>query len=895
MKRGNTALKRGVGLASAFALAVAGAVIAAPAANAWSTDENSTGGAVLTTDENPNLGPALRDIVRPTPVGDANWVDATTGGLLTVAGAATTYTTGLNGLAPLVNAGDEEAAASGLQVRLPIQTDGTTQYATWRPGDQFVVDLPQAVTFADTPTVSVSDLSLLFDNGSALPNNDLTNFAGVGADYYDGAPTTSSHKLLPLVNKQKVGADDAPIVKPVFTAALANGGKQLVLTATTNQWGYAQSNANFNAKSVTLAAAPDFVWKDSAGVDQTPYAGDTSTGVANIPEVGFLLTLSGVKLNIGESSQLAGAGAVTATVSGYNTNGLFGQAGYNVSAAQYTTKSGGSVQCTIANTPYSYVGGRTTIAWINPITVTSAEEMLTTGSGLQSLPEVTLTEVGPNSIANGPFTLTGQEVRPDGTVVGAVDFDIPAHVPAMSEIDAAGSGDVTVKNFTPSESTYTGNDTAAIHFDVSGTNTGKIESFTLKNLRIKSSVGVNNTIKLTIAPTLAGFPVYNNQSFVNCNSGAVSAFAFGFARTSSQYQTSTDVTTVPSSDRYAGNNRYDTARIVAANLGTTNLYAVVANGENAKQGVDALAASYLAGLHDAPILLTQANKLPAETAQGLRYAMSGSASALNRTVYVIGGVDSVSNDVVNEIKNVFASDRFNVHVVRIAGSNRYATSAKVATYESSFATNVGKTTFTWGTPSLRTAFLASGTSNADALAAGSVAAGNRFPVLLTQQGSLDPSVADAIRTMGIQQVVVLGGTDRVSDEVVASLADLGVTSTKRIAGANRYETSALLYTWAYLGAGSPTKKDAGLGWAGSTALISNGVTGWPDALTASTWAGLSAPGAGWPILTTGQGTLDPAVATFIKDHKLALNTVRGLGKDATVAQSVLDQANGLLR
>jgi len=294
----------------------------------------------------------------------------------------------------------------------------------------------------------------------------------------------------------------------------------------------------------------------------------------------------------------------------------------------------------------------------------------------------------------------------------------------------------------------------------------------------------------------------------------------------------------------------------------------VANGETAKGGFDALAANFLAGRAAAPILLTQAKTLPRESAQALRAVLDGSPQA---TLYVMGKADSVSDVVVSQLTAI-AKEAVsgNVTVTRVAGDNRYSTSALAAGHGA-----VGSVSFAKGSPSYKTAILASGVVSADALAAGPLSFSAGLPVLLTGAAKLPAEVSAFLKKAGVQQVFVMGGVDRVSPDVLAELRALGVQVVKRIAGPNRFATSAELYSFAVAPASTEASDGGGLGWGTvSAAYVANGVTGFPDALAAGPLAG-----AGKAVLVTaGPSKLDPEVAALTTKA----SSVVGLGQPATV-------------
>lgn len=470
--------------------------------------------------------------------------------------------------------------------------------------------------------------------------------------------------------------------------------------------------------------------------------------------------------------------------------------------------------------------------------------------GSVSLPSVTVSELVPDRFVAGtlPLKLTVTSNQSSGTV----QFDTASPVTAS---DSAGSA-------TPPTVSLSAPAVSVVAYGTSTNNPATPNSVTLSGITV---IGVAAGATLTLTLSTLGHPAAVNT--------APFAASPGLAKPSVAISTSADL------PRIAGNNRYHTAQLASQQFGTALSKVIVANGESGKKGIDALAANYLAGVHGAPILLTAAKTLPTETVAGLIAATNGAAGAI--TVYVMGKTDSVSAAVRAAIVSTLnAAGHATVNIVEVAGGNRFATSAQAATLPGAAA--VGTVQLTSVGPFLPTAFLASGLVNADALAAGAVAYANKLPILLAGAGtSLDASVSGAITTLGIKQVVILGGTDRVSAAVAASLTALGVSSVHRIAGSSRYGTAAQIaeLNWFQFGK------------TGQKALIANGVTGWPDALSAGPLAGKK----GYPLLTTAGTSLAPEAAAFLTAHKAALiDGVIGLGKSATVADSVLSSAMAAL-
>ena len=104
---------------------------------------------------------------------------------------------------------------------------------------------------------------------------------------------------------------------------------------------------------------------------------------------------------------------------------------------------------------------------------------------------------------------------------------------------------------------------------------------------------------------------------------------------------------------------------------------------------------------------------------------------------ILGGPGTVSPAVEDQLRSLAGNVR------RIAGANRFATSAEVS-----------EQAFPGGAP---VAYLATGTTAADALAAGPVAALAGGPVLLVRGNCIPPRVEAEIARLGNPGLVILGG------------------------------------------------------------------------------------------------------------------------------------------
>lgn len=233
-----------------------------------------------------------------------------------------------------------------------------------------------------------------------------------------------------------------------------------------------------------------------------------------------------------------------------------------------------------------------------------------------------------------------------------------------------------------------------------------------------------------------------------------------------------DTLTVPVSKarRVYGDDRYQTtlqvSRATFPDGGCPQV--VLVSGESHP---DALSAAALAGDLNAPLLLTHRATLAPGTIEELKRLGAW-------LVTVVGGTPSVSEDVVENL-------RWNgLCVVRLAGDDRYETSARVAQVVTA---SDGATT---------TALLLRGDTFPDALGAAPLAYSRRMPVLLTRPSSLPSSVSSAVAGCGIRRLLVVGDTSSVSSVALEAPALAGVSVERIAQGRHRYATAALLARYA---------------------------------------------------------------------------------------------------
>ncbi|MEA3511658.1 MAG: cell wall-binding repeat-containing protein, partial [Actinomycetota bacterium] len=115
-------------------------------------------------------------------------------------------------------------------------------------------------------------------------------------------------------------------------------------------------------------------------------------------------------------------------------------------------------------------------------------------------------------------------------------------------------------------------------------------------------------------------------------------------------------------------------------------------------------------------------------------------------------------------------------VIRLAGSDRYATAAAVSKWH-----------FTNGAS---TVYVATGLKFLDALIAGPRAAAENAPLLLVNSTAVPPATATELGRLSPDRIVLIGSAGVVSDGVKAELSRYAPGGVTRIAGSSRYSTAA---------------------------------------------------------------------------------------------------------
>ena len=204
----------------------------------------------------------------------------------------------------------------------------------------------------------------------------------------------------------------------------------------------------------------------------------------------------------------------------------------------------------------------------------------------------------------------------------------------------------------------------------------------------------------------------------------------------------------------AGKNRWETAALIADEAVYYPYTVVIVYG---KDFPDALAASGLAGMFDAPILLTDRESVPQAT---INY-LTKNKDSIEQVIFVGGKMETPQK----KVKQLLPEAAVEV----IAGKNRYATAEEVCKYMLNRI------------PEMTEYFcvVTTGQTPADALSVSPWTFHGEAPVLLAKDGKISASTQALVDQF--QTVIVLGSQVKVT---VPS-----GTQKITLAGKNRYETS----------------------------------------------------------------------------------------------------------
>ncbi|GAB2739083.1 cell wall-binding repeat-containing protein [Nocardioides pakistanensis] len=303
-------------------------------------------------------------------------------------------------------------------------------------------------------------------------------------------------------------------------------------------------------------------------------------------------------------------------------------------------------------------------------------------------------------------------------------------------------------------------------------------------------------------------------------------------------------------ERLGGDNRYETGALIAAEYATSYNRAVLANGEPGSYA-DALTANYLAGVLDAPILLTQTDETPSEVLAQLK-------AAGVEEITVVGGPNVVSEEQVAALR---AAD---YTVTRVSGHDRYLTNAAVIKAGGDAEETLG--------------LVATGLNFPDALAGGPLSYDGR-PLGLASPTEISDEVVTALKDAGVEDVLILGGPSAIGQQVETKLdAEFGTVT--RLSGRDRAATAVAVAEHAV--------KELGFAAAGVN-VASGAEQGYgADALAGGPLTGKQQR----PLLVTSTAT-EPGAALlgYLEDHAATLADGTLFGGPSAVAGTALQRMN----
>jgi len=206
-------------------------------------------------------------------------------------------------------------------------------------------------------------------------------------------------------------------------------------------------------------------------------------------------------------------------------------------------------------------------------------------------------------------------------------------------------------------------------------------------------------------------------------------------------------------ENLTGENRFDTSKKISENWKSSDSVVLV----NAYSIVDAMTATPFAYFKDAPILLTEKDKLNDISKSEIKRLKA-------KKIYIIGGGNSISSELENELKNL------NIDIERISGEDRFETSLNIGEKLG----NVNEIMVVNGESGL-----------ADSVSIGSVSSIKKAPIFLANNKGDIPGLDEFLKAQNISKSYVIGGENSIPKEIEKYLIN-----PERISGKDRNETNS---------------------------------------------------------------------------------------------------------
>lgn len=265
----------------------------------------------------------------------------------------------------------------------------------------------------------------------------------------------------------------------------------------------------------------------------------------------------------------------------------------------------------------------------------------------------------------------------------------------------------------------------------------------------------------------------------------------------------------------------------------TTVVLVNATG-GAEAYAEAMGVAPFAAAHGAPVLLTGTTSVPDVVARDI-------VDRKVTTAWIVGSTASVGPAVEQRLRSLGVTT-----VRRVTGGDRWSTAAELA---------LGAATGPRSGAASHEAFLVPGDpgQQLDVASAAATAAATGRPLLLTGRAGVPAVTLNALRSLKVTSVTVVGSPAVVPEQTLTALRGAGVTTWKRVVGPTRWATATAVAAAA--GPGLPVDR----------VVLTSGLVAGPELLLASAQ--------GRPLLLTTATGLPGPTAAWLAGHRTATVTV----------------------
>lgn len=230
-------------------------------------------------------------------------------------------------------------------------------------------------------------------------------------------------------------------------------------------------------------------------------------------------------------------------------------------------------------------------------------------------------------------------------------------------------------------------------------------------------------------------------------------------------------------DVLAGNDRFETSVQISKEYTRLNkANSIVLVGKDAV--VDGLSAAPFAKYKNGPILLSDKNNIPQVVMDEIKRIFNLYSEV--DTVYIIGGENTISNDVLRQIIDEIKK----VRVIRISGKDRYETSINISNR--------------MDLSSLNKVYLVGGNGEADAMSVAPLASNQGIPVIVSPKNGINEDLKYLFeKNENITTVDIIGGRNSIDTQVLLDIKNCAYNrdnnkdiELNRISGEDRKETNA---------------------------------------------------------------------------------------------------------